>query len=639
MTSIVTRPAHPVRKPLVLAIAIAAAFPVSLFAQATQEKTLAPVIITSSRMPQKASDVLADNVLITSEEIAKSGHVSIVDLLQQKRGIEITRNGGPGSSSSIYIRGAENKQSVVLIDGVRISASSSGGATWQTIPLSLIDHIEIVYGPLSTLYGADAMGGVIQIFTKKGDGPPRLSASAGVGSYGTRTIDAGISGSAGEAHTFRYAIGVADERSDGFSVKKPAFSSADPDLDGYRRKSVNGQLSIDVAKGHQLGLIFLNSRLESQFDNAQTISGKLRFFDDRNVSRLGTFALYGKNQILPNWLSQIQLSQSTDKLSSTAGARTGSVYRIQSDRFDTTQRNLNWQNDFTFGTDVLQLLAERRVEKVDSTERTIIGDRTTNSFAASYQLKRGSHLASAGVRNDRSAQFGSNTTGSLAYGYRITPALRANASYGTSFRAPTFNELYYTQFGVAANKPEEGKNAEAGLYYDDGRSQFTAVYYRNMITNLIVNTNPCPVAGTYPTGCAYNVNRALLTGISLGASTKLGNFTLRGSFDFQDPHDETSGKDLPRRAKRHGSVAIDYTAGAIKAGAETVFAGKRFDTSANTTVLSGYALLNLYASVEVSRDWSVYSRWDNVLNKDYELARNYATAGSTVFVGVRYGFK
>jgi vitamin B12 transporter len=216
--------------------------------------------------------------------------------------------------------------------------------------------------------------------------------------------------------------------------------------------------------------------------------------------------------------------------------------------------------------------------------------------------------------------------------------LRANVSMGTSFRAPTFNELYFPRFGVPTNKPEEGKNAEAGLYYDDGKSQLNAVFYHNRITNLIVNTVPCPIMpAAYPFGCAYNVNKALLTGITLGASTRLGDFVVRGSLDLQDPRDETTNKRLARRAKQHGSLALEYGPGAIKAGVETVFSGKRFDTAANTTVLGGYTLLNLYASYDFARDWSLFARWNNVFDKNYELARTYTTAGSNLFVGVRYG--
>lgn len=625
MTSNLSRPLQAALTPLACAVAAAFCFP--SFAQTAKDKSLEPVVVTATRSPQEARDVLTDNIVITAEEIARSGQNSLVDLLQKQRGIEISRTGGPGTASSVFMRGTSNNQTVVLIDGVRTSSSTSGGATWAGIPLSQIERIEVVYGPMSTLYGADAMGGVVQIFTKKGNGAPRVTASAGAGSYATRSLEAGVSGASEGEHRFTYAISAAHEKSDGFSSTKPGNFSYNPDKDGYQKDSASGQFSLDLAKGHELGFTFLHSRNESQFDSGASA------YDARGIGKLGSYALYSKNQILPNWTSRVQLSQSTDKADSLTSTSVST--------FNTTQNNLSWQNDLSLGTDLLQLLVERREEKTESTTTAVSGKRSTNSIGLTYLLKRDAHLANIGIRNDRNSVYGSTTTGSLGYGYRITQALRANASAGTSFRAPTFNELYFPQFGLASNQPEKGRNAEIGLYYDDGKSQLTAVYFRNRFTDLLVNTNPCPgqSVANFPFGCAYNVNQALLTGLSLGGNTKLGDFTVRGSLDFQDPRDETADKMLVRRAKQHGSLALEYSAGAITAGAESEFSAKRFENTANTITIGGYGLFNLYASYALSKDWSLFGRWNNVFDKNYELAKNYATPGSNVFIGVRYGMK
>lgn len=618
----------PAWKPLALASAVSLCIIHPALAQSKDDKTLPSVVVTAARFAQNAKDVLSDNTVITAEEIQRSGQTSLVGLLQQKRGIQITSNGGPGSNSSVFVRGTDNKQSIVLIDGVRTSSLTSGGATWATLPLSEIDRIEIVYGPLSSLYGADAVGGVIQIFTKRGEGAPRLNASAGVGSEATRIFDMGVSGASGTDHTFRYAINAAHAESDGFSATKPAAGpySYNADNDGYKKDSVSGQFSIDLAKGHELGLRFLHSRLNAQFDAGPG-------YDDRNKQEIGSTALYSNNRILPWWNSQLQLSQSTDK------SHTDSLAYGMSD-FDSRQTAISWQNDLTFGTDVLQLLAEHRKETVDSSEPGLNRDRTTNAVAASYQLNRGSHLASVGVRNDDSSQFGNKVTGSVGYGYRLTNALRANASYGTSFRAPTFNDLYYPGYGIASNKPEQGKNAELALQYDNGTTQLSAAYYRNRIADLLALANICPVnPAAHPYGCTVNVNQATIKGLSLGGSTIIQQFTLKGSLDFLDPHDDSSGKTLARRAKRHASMALEHHLGAITTGAELLLSGERFDDAKNKKRLAGYGLLNLYASYDFAPSWSLFGRWNNVLDKDYELAKNYATPGSNLFVGVRYAMK
>lgn len=613
----------------VLACAISACFISPALAQATPEaeKALGPVVVTATRTAQSLTDVLSDTVVIGNEEIMRSGQTSLVGLLQRQRGIEITQNGGPGTYSSVFMRGTDNRQHIVLIDGIRTSSTTDGGANWAALPLANIDHIEIVYGSLSSLYGADAMGGVIQIFTKQGSGAPQFSASAGAGRYGTRTLDASLSGATGGAHSFHYAISASQDKSDGFSASKPAAGrfTYNPDRDGYSRDSVNGQFSLDLAQGHEVGMRFLQSRLDAQFDAGAG-------YDDRGVQKIENLAVFSKNRVLPWWQSQFQLSQSEDK--SVTDASYGKSY------INSRQKTVSWQNDLSLGTDLLQLLAEHRKEEADTNVNQLNRERTTNSFAASYQLKRGNHLGSVGVRNDNNSQFGSKMTGNLAYGYRISSALRANASYGTSYRAPTFNDLYYPNSGIAANRPEHSKNAELGVHFDNGTSRLSAVAYRNRATDLLVYANTCPVEqATHAFGCVYNVNKATISGLSLSGSTTVQQFTLRAALDFQDPHDDTSDKLLARRAKRHATAGVDYRTGALTTGAEWIVSGQRYDDRDNKQVLNGYGVLNLYSSYDIAAGWTVLGRWNNVLNKDYELSKNYATAGSNLFVGVRYVMK
>jgi vitamin B12 transporter len=619
------RISRPAAQPLAsLALAMAACY-----AHAESPST---VLVTATRTPQALADVISDSTTISAEQIAQAGAGSIVDLLKRQRGIEVTRNGGAGSSSNVYIRGSNSNQSIVLVDGVRIGSSTTGAANWSAIPLTAIDRVEIVYGPLSSLYGADAIGGVIQIFTKKGQGAPAVTAFAGYGSDNTREADATVSGATGGEHSFSYAVSAGKEKSDGFSSARPGLSSYNPDDDGYDKENVSGQFGLQLAKGVEAGALFLHSRLESQYD--ATVPRGQSFYDVRSDATIDTASVFAKAQLLPSWRSMLQYSETRDK-----GANYTSALASGYTRIDTKQSFITWQNDVQIGADVLQLLYEHRKEEVDTNGAAAMNrDRNTNSFAASYNARRGAHLLSASARRDNSV-YGDKNTGSIGYGYNVSQSLRATASYGTSFRAPTYNELYYPAYGNPANKPEQGHNAEVGLRYDDGVNAISASYYRNRLTDMLVNTNPCPFGAGYPTGCAYNVNHATLEGLTLSASTQVAGINLGANADLQDPKDDTTGKRLIRRAKRHANLTADYGIGALKAGVEVELAGERFENAANTVRLGGYGLVNLYATYAFNRDWSALVRWNNATDKQYDLARNYATPGSKVFAGIRYGYK
>lgn len=623
MSSSVLRRANLAFPPLAIALSVSAAFSPLSFAQTPADQSLAPVLVTAARTAQKASDVLSDNLVITSEEIQQSGQSSLIDLLQRKRGIEITRNGGPGNSSTLYMRGSSGKQVILLIDGVRSASATSGEPSWSSIPLSQIDRIEVVYGPLSSLYGADAVGGVIQVFTKEGAGAPHITASAGAGTYGTKEYTLGVAGSTDGDHKIRYSFNSSREEATGFNATNPQVGSGyAPDKDGYTKTSNSGQVSWQLAKGQEIGATFLETSSNSQFDSGA------RTYDARNFADVGIYTVYSRNQITSNWGSVFQVSKSYDKLKSYTSRPLSTI------NSESTQ--VSWQNDIKIGTDLLQVITEHKKEEA-VTNQPLNRERTTNSLALAYQLQRGAHMGSVSTRYDDNSTYGSNVTGSVGYGYRLSKDLRISGSVGTSFRAPTFNELYYTGYGNPDIQPEKGKNAEVGIYYDDGKSDVSVAFYRNRLTNMIVNKDPCPTGATG--GCAYNVSEAMLTGLSMGASTRFGDFRLYGSLDLQNPKDETKNTLLERRARYHGTVGVDYVDQKFTAGADVSFSGSRFSDSDSKYPLGGYALLNLNATYNLADDWQLFARWNNVLDKDYVLARGYNTAGSNGLVGVRYGFK
>lgn len=586
-----------------------------------------PIIVTATRTPTRANDVLADYVYIGPEEIADAGQSTITELLQRQRGVEVSSNGG--GVQSVFLRGANSAQTLVLIDGVRTTSMLNGGAAWAAIPVPIIDHIEIIFGPQSSLYGSDAIGGVINIFTKKGAGPTKVSVSTGYGTYGTSISDASLYGSTGGDKNTSYSVSATTENTAGFNTiasnnTAQKYYNTSSTI-GYTKTGGAARVSQEWEKGQELGAQVFASRNNNQYPVYSI--GK---YVGNQINDVTTLSLYSKNQITQNWNSNLQFAQSYDS---------GQALYPGNNPISTTKQNIyTWQNDINVGPDLLQILGERRSATMNATgPATLNLGQDTNSVAAAYQMKRGAHLANLSIRNDSITGYGPQTTGGVSYGYFFSKEWRANVNYGTGFKAPSFYELYYPGYGVLGLQPEKSKNTEAGLHYESGAYDVHMVAYNNSITNLIQYTNSgCPTG--YSFGCASNVATAKITGLSLGTTARVGNFNLKASFDQQNPVDQNTGYVLAKRAKQFGNFGAEYRVNQITAGLEGTFQANRNDYG-NSNTMSGYGIFNTYASYNFAKDWSLFGRWNNMTNKNYQLSYGYVTPGSNVFVGVRYAMK
>jgi vitamin B12 transporter len=623
---------------------------------AMASNSMDPIIVTATRTPAKASDVLADNVYIGPEEIQQAGQTTLVELLQRQKGVTISSYGTGGSNASVFLRGTTNNQTLVLIDGVRVDDAYNGGANWSAIPLTIVDHIEIIFGPQSSLYGSDAIGGVIQIFTKQGDGPAKVGASIGYGTYGTSISEASIHGSTTGEQKIRYSLAASQTLSMGFNTIAPNNKDGYTanGRTGYVQDSITGRLSQEWGKGQELGLQFLNSRLNNQVPG---MDPQEYFYQQiqNQISQLGTYSLYSKNQVLENWRSLLQASaQTSNALNHAPNTPNNPAY---DSTLNQRQNTYTWQNDIAIGTDILQVLAERKTQKVSSnqldygtydinnypTPLSFLGfsqTRNTNSGAIAYQLKRDANIANFSIRNDSISGYGPQTTGSAAYGYFFTKEWRANINYGTGFRAPTFNDLYYPGYGNPAILPEKSKNTEVGLHYEKARLESHLVIFSNSISNLIQASNSlsCPI-GTGAFGCASNVSSAKITGASLSGLAQLSSLNLKASYTQQNPVNEGSNSTLVKQAKQYGNIAGEYIYSKVTTGVGATFSGRRNDYLGDATGMGAYTLYNLYANYELEKDLSLFVRWNNVFNKNYQLSYGYNTPGSNAFVGLRYAMK
>ena len=608
--------AHGVRWLAVLSFIAFVAAPA--FAQRSEGVQLPPVFVTAARMPQTFDRLVADVTVVEADEIARSGAQSLTELLQRHAGLEIIMNGGPASTSGVFIRGANRNQTLLLIDGLRVSSASVGAPSLEAVPVDQIERIEILRGPASSLYGADAIGGVIQVFTRKpGDGF-RASTSAGYGTYDTRTGAAYIGGAIG---ALRFSLGAGGRRSDGFNATTPDASFFfNPDRDGYRSDDVSASAMLTLAPGQELSFDALRNRLDAQIDTDPA-------FDDHTRTTLQTWQLQSRNRLADRWKSRVWLGEGSDASVSVSGFGDAT--------FVTRQRQYGWQNDFDVPMGSLTLAVERREESVGEQAGFAVTERNTNAVTGVWQMQHEGHALQANLRHDRSDQFGGETTGAIAWGWRLAPEWRITASYGTAFKPPSFNDLYFPGFSNAELRPERARNVEAGLYWSrvqpDGTIELRAVAWHNRVRDLIVfqcdaDFNCLP----------QNVADATLEGVTLGAATTFGSTTMRASLDLQSPKDDATGRLLPRRARQHGAMSLLHRLGPAQLGVEVVASSHRFDDAENLRRLGGYTLVNVTAEWTLPRGVTLFARADNVFDRDYTLAYGFATPGAQVFAGLRW---
>lgn len=576
-------------------------------AQSAPPTALERVVVTANRTPQPLATVLADLTVIDRDEIERTGVAGVADLLARQPGIEITRNGGLGNSTSVFIRGGETRHTAVYVDGVRLDSQSTGGAVWEQIPLDQIERIEILRGPAAAIYGSDAIAGVVQLFTKRGQGPARPTASLTVGSYNTVQGQVGVSGS---ANALNYALSGVRGRSDGFDATKPGAFGHNPDKDGWKRSSVQGRVGYQINAEHRVDASLLASNLKSSYDGSATTN-------DENHHTLRTGNVVWQGRWNADSTTRLQVGQ------------TRSTYETQPSfyRTETTLNDYTLLHEQKVGGNVFTGTLERREDKLFNPETAFSaafgGKRHQDAIGLGWRGDFGDHGLQAHVRRDDDSEFGGKSTGSLAWGWKFLPEWRVTAAAATSFRVPTLYQRF-SGYGVASLVPESGRNVELGLRWAAAGGEASLTAWRNKVINLIEFGPPGPCLNAF--GCYQNVGRAELEGVTLAGRTDLDGVTLRASLGWHDPRNVDTDKVLRRRAKRLATFGAETVLAGWTVGTEVQAAGLRYENAANTQVLGGFGLVNLYVSTQLNPGMSLEARIDNLGDKSYELARNYATA-------------
>lgn len=631
---------HVAIKPLLLVSLLTGCFAGAAFAQETgdiEEKTLEPVVVTASRIEQLQKDAIPNTTVITSETIQNKKLADLPSLLKSEAGIDFARTGGAGQTTSVFMRGTEARQMLVILDGIPIRDAVGAGTVEMLahIQPDQIDRIEVVRGNVSAIYGSGAMGGVIQIFTKQGTGKPTANVFAEYGSDSTTKIGAGVSGRSDAGTSF--ALSATRYRTDGFSAINENGYGYNSDDDYDRNISVSASLSQKLNKDHELGLNLFMYDAKFDMDGSADMNGSGANFDDSGKSKQWTGAIYSKNRLTQDWLSTVTVSHTDIKRKYRYDNIQFSEFSTKSN-FHSETSMLQWDNQVALSADwMVTAGVDFGNDKAEAYSENYSRDRY--SVYAGLLGKIGAHNLQANVRYDHVDDAGADTTGYLGYSYDLASSWKLLASVSTSFLAPTLDQQYadadmghgYRIVGNRNLKSERSTNYEAGIQYAKGKDIIRLTAFEWHTRDLIqYGTDPVTYYSTY-----YNVSRAKNTGAELTAQTEIFGVDISSNLTWQNPKDRENDVQLGRRAKFFGSLNVSKTFGQWYLGGDIQYTGHRPDGSYEGAYnLGSYTLVNLNARYNINKNISLYARIENLFDKEYETAYGYNQPDRGAYVGV-----
>ncbi|MFT5643493.1 MAG: vitamin B12 transporter [Janthinobacterium sp.] len=639
MISLTSRGQIPTWKPLAVVAALSACFMTPAMAQTNDDNPLSQVVVTASRIAQLQTDALPHTTVITSEDIRNSQAADLPSLLRAEAGLEFSQNGGPGSTTALFMRGAAPNQTLILIDGVPVRRQDySGSAALEHILADQIDRIEIVRGNVSAIYGSGAIGGVIQIFTKRGAGEPAFNVSAEAGSRGTFNLNGAVSGQVGDT---RYALSLTRFKTDGISSNNTQqYPNENPDKDGAKNTSLAASVTQEWTKGHEFGARIYANDGKVSYDGGG--SGAPADINEAH-SKQQSLALFSKDRLTPDWLSTVTVSRTETRNQNIYVPASG-----QSDsRFNSDSTLLQWNNELTLSQQwTLAAGIDAAKENADVFSFSSIDygygaagsstnqySRSTSSVYTGLNGKIEAHQLQLNLRHDQVGGAGSDTTGYLGYGFAVTPAFKLLASASTAFHAPTLIQVFDPMYGNRDLKAERARTYELGAQYAAGATLLRVTAFDSSTRDQFGYDSE-----TYKT---INIDKATNQGLELSATSRMLDTDVRASMTLQNPKDDSTGQHLIRRARTLAALALAKKYGALRIGTDVQYTGSRGDKDfsaypATDKDLASYVLLNLNLRYQLNKNVSLFGRIDNVLNRDYQSAYGYNQPPRGVFAGLSW---
>lgn len=627
---------------LTLAICVACAGISPSYANDKPAK-LDTVVITATRTEKPLTTSLAAATIITAQDIERQQPRDVIELLKTVPGVDATQRGGLGAESSVFIRGTNANHMLLLIDGQRVGSATLGSASLQHLDPNQIERIEIVRGPLSSLYGSDAIGGVIQVFTRKGKTASPLSLHAGVGSNNTKHQAAHASADIGG---WISNAGISHLDTDGYNRSFSELPGSEDD-DAYRNTTVNVTTAREFGT-HDVNFQYLRSEAETEYDAidyCRNPSGVCRPYSEI-VNEVGSVGgSYAFSDAL-KLKSSIGVSKDASTTKDDADANVDDAF--------TTWRNalllqMDWQlyKDalLSGGFDYTRDRVRGAIEGYDPVtyeplprvnyDRSVRGNR---AWFAQLQNRIGSADLIVGVRNDDNDAFGNESTGNISVGIDATENTRFILATGSAFHTPTFNDLYWPDPSGPGNphlKPEKSVSHELRIEHRVEHSTYSAAIYQTDISDLI-QWQPVDPNNTYGPWTPTNIADAEIRGAELATSHVVGDITVNASYSYTRPIDSATDNQLINRTRQKLAVGVDRRLGGFVIGIEAASYDKRYMDQANLVSTSGYSVLDLHMSYELSRELTASMKMNNFFNRNYVVIDRYREAGSTAMLAINY---
>ncbi|MBI6897204.1 TonB-dependent receptor [Pseudomonas putida] len=559
---------------------------------------LPDVLISASRQVESRTATSAANTVFTRADIDRLQPSGVTDLLARVPGVQVAPTGGRGSLPGIFIRGTKAAQTLVLVDGVRIANATSGDSGLQFLDVDQIERVEVLRGSRSAIYGSDAIGGVIQIFTRRGDGQglqPRLRLAAGSNQTWQRSL--GLSGGDGAT---RFNLGASLDETAGIDSTGPSYAS-DGDHDAYRNRSLNLNLSHAFNERFEAGLNLLDNRGRREFDEPRGASPQMPY-SNFAVSSLGS---YLDAQLAEQWHSRLEVAHSENRDDSR------DKLTHKSSPFNTYRDQATWQNDLTLNDDNSLVLGGEWYEDRVHASTDFNEDSRWNRAAFAQHRFQGEYFSTElGVRHDKNQQFGGQTTWSGSLTLPLNARNDLLLSYSEGFRAPTFNDLYYPGFSNPDLKPEHSKSYEV-----QWRSQLTD--NSRLETSLYRTDLRDAISYDVEANNMGNVAQARINGFEMALEQQWGGWKSQLGLALIDPRDQKSGHTLARRARRTLSLDIDRQFDRFNVGASWQAVSGSYNDETNNAPIGGYGLLGIRGGWTATRELKVDLKLDNLLDKGY----------------------